>query len=773
MMRVTGMGGASSRLLVANLCKLVLSMAFVMLLASEVYAQQRLSRIDVEGNRRIESATIVSFTGLTPGEIVTTGQINDAIQNVRASGLFETVNAVPSGGVLTIIVEEFPTVNRIAFEGNARISDDELLPIVRSQPRRVYNPAIAEQDAVTITQAYADQGRISATVTPKIIRRSDNRVDLIYEITEGGVVEIERISFVGNRTYSDTRLRRVLETKQAGIFRTLVRRDTFVEDRIEFDKQVLRDFYNSRGYVDFRTVSVTSELTSQRDGFFLTFNVIEGQQFRFGAITASSALADVDADEFMEEIRLNPGSIYTPVAIENNIDRLENLALSKNLNFIRVTPRISRNDRDLTLDVDFEITRGPRVFVERIDIEGNTTTLDRVIRRQFRVVEGDPFNPREIRQSAERIRSLGYFSDAQVNAREGSTPQQVVIDVDVVEQPTGSFSFGGNFSSEDGIGLIAEFSERNFLGRGQTVNLSVATGRDNRRLSLRFVEPAMFDRNLAGALTFRYGRTDDEDALYDTSSFLFSPTLSFPVSERGRLRVGAFYSTDDLFDVTTSTGILLAEGAIGKTSNVGVTYNYSFDNRRSGLDPRTSVIFRFGQDFFFGDSQYIRTTAFAAAERLVLGEEVTLRATLEGGALAYTDGTSRVTDRFFLNSRTFRGFTAQGIGPRERNGIDDDALGGEAYAVARLEAEFPIGLPEEYGISGGLFFDYGSVWDVGNAAAATGTLLYDDFTPRAVVGFSIFWSSPLGPLRFNFTEALQSEEFDEEQNFDLTISTQF
>ncbi|MEM6474246.1 MAG: outer membrane protein assembly factor BamA, partial [Planctomycetota bacterium] len=520
-----------------------LGLLLAVALVAEAEAQTRITAINVEGNRRIETATITSFAGISPGDLVTAGEINDAVQRIRASGLFEEVNVVPSGGTLTIQVQEFPTVNRVVFEGNSRIGDDVLERLVRSQPRRVFNPTIAEQDAVSITQAYTDQGRLAATVQPRIIRRSDNRVDLIYEITEGGVVEIERINFVGNRAFTDRRLRSVLATKQAGLFRLLITSDTFVEDRIEFDRQVLTDFYNSRGYVDFRTVSVASELSPQRDGFFLTFNVIEGQQFRFGSVTATSLLDDVDAEIFENAIRLREGSIYTPVAIENNITRLEALALQQGLDFVRVTPRITRNDRDLTLNVDFEITRGPRVFVERIDIEGNTTTLDRVIRRQFRVIEGDPFNPREIRQAADRIRALGYFASAEVDAREGSTPDRVVLDVDVVEQPTGSFSFGGNFSTENGFGLIVEFAEENFLGRGQGLSLRLNTSIDNALLSFNFVEPALFDRELAGGINISFQQSDNDDADYDTSRFRFSPSLGFPVSERGRVNVRTFITS--------------------------------------------------------------------------------------------------------------------------------------------------------------------------------------------------------------------------------------
>ncbi|MGR3490571.1 MAG: outer membrane protein assembly factor BamA [Shimia sp.] len=741
-------------------------------------AEAQTARIQVDGNRRIETATIAALADIPPGVSLTPGVINDAAQNIRDSGLFESVEVRQSGGILVFQVVEFPTVNQIAIEGNNRLDDSTLRRLVRSTPRRVYNPAIAQQDADAITQAYADQGRLAATVNPRIIRRSDNRVDLIFEVTEGGLVEIERLSFVGNRSFSDRRLRRVLETKQAGALRALVRRDTFVADRIEFDRQLLTDFYRSRGYIDFRVLSVNNELQRGRDGFFVTFNVQEGQQFRFGRITTSTSLSDVDADEFTPALALRSGTIYSPVALERNIARLERLALQRGLNFIRVNPRITRNERDLTLDVDFEITRGPRIFVERIDIEGNTTTLDRVIRRQFDIVEGDPFNPREVRESAERIRALGYFANADVNAREGSSPDQVVVDVDVTEQPTGDFSLGGNFSSSSGFSLVGSFNERNFLGRGQRLNIELATGADDRRGSLRFLEPGLFDRDLSFGFNASYRRTDRAgNALYDTERATVSTTLGFPVSPNGRLTLRAFGEQVDIFNPGTTSTIINAEAAEDKRTQAGIGYTYSFDNRRTGLNPRAGVVFRFNQDFggLAGDNRFIRTTALAAAETRVLQEDVTLRATFEAGALNYLEGTSLSTDRFSLGSRQFRGFQPGGVGPREITAADNDALGGEYYAVARFEAEFPIGLPEEYGISGGVFLDVGSLWGVESAAntAAPGTVFYEDSSLRAVAGVSIFWDTPVGPLRFNFTEALRKEEFDEEQSFDLTISTSF
>ncbi|MEP3892500.1 MAG: outer membrane protein assembly factor BamA, partial [Litorimonas sp.] len=349
--------------------------------------------VEIDGATRIEDATILSYAGIARGETVSAGELNAAYQRILGSGLFETVEIAPSGSTLVIRVTEYPTVNRISFEGNTKLKDEALQAIIQSQPRRVFSPSLAEQDAARITQGYEQAGRLAANVDPVIVRRSNNRVDLIFEIKEGKVVEVERISFIGNRNYSDRRLRRVLESKQAGLFRQIIQRDTFVADRIEFDKQVLRDFYLSRGYVDFQILTAAPEFSRERDAFFVTFNVREGQKFSFGEITTSSDVTNVDPDEFAAEIRIKPGQTYTPTGVDQTIRRLERLAVQKNLDFIRVEPRVTRNDRTLSLDIDFVIVRGPRVFVERIDIEGNSTTLDRVVRRQFEAVEGDPFNP--------------------------------------------------------------------------------------------------------------------------------------------------------------------------------------------------------------------------------------------------------------------------------------------------------------------------------------------------------------------------------------------
>lgn len=731
--------------------------------------------VNVDGNQRIETSTILTYLGLVDGGSISAAALNDGYQRMVQSGLFESVEIVPNGSRLDVVVVEYPTVNRVVIEGNSSLKDDGLLPILTSQSRRAYNPSTVEADAEIIRTAYQQKGLLTAEVEPKLIRRSNNRVDVVFEVSEGRNTEVERIGFVGNRTYSDRRLRRVLDTKQAGFLRAIVGRDTFSEDRIAFDRQVLADFYQSRGFVDFQILSSTPELSRERDGFFVTFNVQEGQSFDFGEITVVSEIDDIDADEYKKALQLRSGSTYNPAVIDSNISRLEALATKQNKQFVRIEPRVVRNDADLTLDIEFVISRGERVFVERIDIEGNNTTLDRVIRRQFNTVEGDPFNPTAIRAASTRVRALGFFANADVNTREGSSPDQVIVDVDVTETTTGSFSFGGNYSSDDGFGLVGSFNQSNFLGRGQRLSFSINTSADSRAASLTFREPAFLGRNVAFGLALSYGTTTNSTSGYDVETLSISPSLTFPLGENARLAVNYAYSDVTLSDVDEddSSPILFAEEGQIASSSVG--YNYSFDNRRSGLNPTAGLVFEFGQNYtgFTGDVEFIETTARLGAQTSILNEEVTLRAELEGGALNLLDGSTRVTDRYSLNSSKLRGFAAGGVGPRDINATNEDFLGGKFFAVARLDAEFPFGLPEEYGLSGGVFADFGAVWGLDDVSGTGGSIVDDDFHLRSAIGVSVFWDTALGPLRFNFSKALMKEDYDVERPFDVTISTNF
>lgn len=734
--------------------------------------------VSIEGNSRVDPSTILSYAGVGAGQAVSAGQLNDAYQRLMGSGLFEAVDLVPSGNRLVIKVTEFPTVNQIAIEGNSRIKDDKLLPLVKSQSRRVYSPDQARADAAEIAKAYEVTGRLAATVTPKIIRRGDNRVDLVFEVTEGAVVENERISFVGNRDFTDRRLRRVLATKQAGIFRRLVQRDTYIPERIEFDKQVLRDFYLSRGYIDFRVDTVSTEFARERDASFITFNITEGQSYRFGNISVASEIPEIDAAEFNSQLKIRKGSTYNPAVIDNIITRMETLALRKGYSFVRVDPRVTRRDRDGILDIQFTLVAGPRVFVERIDIEGNQTTLDRVVRAQFRTVEGDPFNPREIRQAAERIRALGFFTTADVQARQGTAADQVIVDVDVEEQPTGSLGLGVAFSGDSGAGINIEFRESNFLGRGQGIMLGLQTAEGQSKFSFGLIEPNLLGRDLALRLTASWQETENFNAAFSTRLGEFTPQLEFPISESGRLAARFNVTHGEIYGVNAnSSDVLRKEAELGGVTRLGLGWGYSYDNRIGGLNPQSSFVFRFNQDFMglSDESSFIKSTVRAAAERKVWNDEITLRAVFEGGAINVVEGSTMITDRFLLGSSSFRGFRYGGIGPRDLNVSNKDALGGNYYAVAKLEAEFPLGLPEEYGISGGAFVDVGSLWGLENLdGGPTGADVIDDSAHlRATAGLSVFWNTPIGPLRFNFSRALQKEDYDRTRDFDISVSTSF
>lgn len=735
------------------------------------------STVDIQGAQRIEPATILSYLGVSRGESISAGALNDGYQRLIGSGLFEKVELLPQGSKLVVKVQEYPTVNVVSVEGNKRLKDEVFAPLLKTRPRYVYSPSVAEQDAQTIIEMYQAQGRLAAQVRPRIIRRANNRVDVVFEVVEGKTVEIERLSFVGNRSFSDARLRRVLETKQAGLLRALVRADSYVPERIELDKRVLTDFYRSRGFVDFKVLNATSEFSRERDAFFITFTVQEGQKFTIGNVTTTTDQAEVNPDEFAAVSKLRKGTTYSPSVIENTIARMERLALQKGLNFIRVEPLITRNPRDLSLDVEFSITRGPRIVVERIDIEGNATTLDRVVRSQFRIAEGDPFNPREIREAAERVRALGFFSNAEVKTREGSSPDRVVVDVDVEEGPTGSLSLGGAYSVENGFGLNIAYSQRNFLGRGQFLKLGFSNTSSTTSFDFRFAEPRFLGRDLRFGLDAYYTESTQNSAFFDSREIVFRPSLEFPVSENGRLGVRAFVTGAEMISVDAtkkSSKIIQKETARGNQVGGGAGLTYSFDTRRSGLNPSAGVLLRASADIggLGSDYQYIKAEALARAQTKVLNDQVTLSATFEGGMLKGLEsgGVSRFTDRFHLGPSKLRGFATNGLGPRDTTAANMDALGGNFYAVARLEAEFPLGLPEEYGMTGGLFLDAGALWGLDDTLGGT---IDDSAHLRSSIGASLFWKTPIGPLRLNYSWILEKQSYDEENQFELTISSQF
>lgn len=775
--RAGARGRGVDRMMASNILKilaiLAVSMLWVLQAPAARAADYSFSRIKVEGLQRIDASSVKTYAAIPLNKTISDADLNAAYQRISDSGLFQTVTLTPEGSTLVIAVKEFPTINVINFEGNKRIKSDQLAKIIKSQSRRVYSPAQAEADAAAITEAYRQTKRFAAEVTPQIIPRSQNRVDLVFKIDEGQTVEVQRLTIIGNHAFSTHRLRQVLSTKQAGLLHFLFTNNTFSENRLEQDRKALTEFYHSRGYIDFRILNASAQLDRQRNGFFLTFMIQEGQKYHFEKATASTALKGIDLKAFQSQIRISKGETYSPNAIDATALRMQNLAARQGLNFIRITPKITRDDRNLAVNVDFVIDRGPKMFIQRIDIEGNSTTLDRVIRQQFHQSEGDPLNPRELKAAENRIKALGYFKSVQVTTKQGSAPDEAIVNVNVVEQPTGSLSIGGTYGVSTGFGVALSFNEANFLGRGQHVGVSINTTSSDRNSSISFDEPALFGRNLDLGINGGYVTATHSYTTYDTRILSFSPSLTFPISARGRLQLRYDAERRVLHNIDSDTSaIIQSESKAGTVSAFG--YTYSYDSNRDGLNPKSVFRFKLSQDLagFGGTEKYIASSALVSAETKVAHEAVTLKAELEGGVLSMLRGQdSNVLDRYFLNNKII-GFEPNGLGPRDTTAGGNNALGGNFYAVARFEARFPVGLPDDYGVSGGVFVDTGSVWGLKNTAGTGGTV-DDSFHLRSTVGLSVFWSTPIGPLRFDFSRAIKKMPYDKTQNFDLTLATQF
>ncbi|GLQ34222.1 outer membrane protein assembly factor BamA [Amylibacter marinus] len=740
------------------------------------------SSITVVGNQRIASSTILTLANLQTGTRYSAGQLNAAVQRLNASGFFKSVDFTVNGGRITIDVVENPTISRIAFEGNKKLKDDALSALVSSQSRQTYSATRAEQDANEIATAYSVSGRVLATVTPKIIERSDNRVDLVFQVVEGRVTEIENITFTGNRKFSERRLRAAIATKQAGLASGFSGKDTFIEDRLELDKQNLRSFYQNRGYIDFTVNSVSADLTRERDGFLLAFDVTEGQQYYFGDIELVSNETGVDVRAFEKELRvIKSGRPYDPRKLENLLQELDAQLADARFPFVTARPNITRNEESRTLDVVIDLARGQRVFVERIDIEGNSTTLDRVVRSKFELAEGDAFNQREIQKATDRIRATGYFGSVDVQAREGSSPQSAIIDVDVEEQPTGDIGIGGSYSSSDGVVVNLSVEERNFLGRGQTLRLGGTNSSDSKSLDFGFHDPSFLDRNVSAGIDITYNEATPSYIPIETERLIIRPSFGFPVGKYSDLNVAYKFERESIAIQQDDDGVELAasptiQDDVGELDKSSIILRYNYDRRNSIVAPTGGYQISATQEFagLGGDAEFSKTSVRFKTFSSLLNEQVVLSAELEGGYLHNFGSGSRVTDRFFLGGGSLRGFDDYGIGPREDGATGTgDPLGGNAFAVARLEASFPVGLPEEYGIFGGVFLDAGSVWELDNTSPSSSVVSLDKDL-RVAAGVSIFWETPIGPLRFDFSRPLKHQEgVDVTEDFRFSIQTRF
>lgn len=767
-------------------------------------------RVMVEGNQRIEPATIASYLQVGPGDVFDPERIDMSIKTLFATGLFSDVQIEQRGTDLVVVVSENPIINRVIFEGMRTLDEEDLEGEVQARPRSVFTPARAQADVQRILDVYRRNGRFAAQVTPQVRELDQNRVDLIFEVDEGPVTGVRDINFIGNEEFSDRRLRDAIVTTESTWWNFFSSNDNYDPDRLEYDREQLRQFYNNRGYADFRVVSAVAELTPDQHDFFITFTVDEGVRYEFGEVQIQTELNRLPESLLRAVNPIRPGTEFRGEQIEDAIDAMTYVAGTVGYANVQITPIVERDRDNRKVNITFEVDEGPRTFIERIDIVGNTRTVDRVIRREMRVAEGDAFNRVLLDRSRDQIRSLGYFNEVTVEDADGSQPDRSVVTVTVEEQSTGEFAFAAGYSSTESFLFDVSVTERNLRGRGQFLRLRASSSAQRQQLDLRFTEPRFMGREIAAGFDLYSLRTDFlTQSSFENQSTGFGLRTGFRIGERTNLGLTYTLVQDDtqIADVfidhdsnaltpdvnqcdpvNVSRPLLCDQEGTFLTSVIGFQVNW--DRRNSPVNATRGFNIDISQDVagLGGEVNYIRTEIEGG---IYYGLPFGFRAMFRGnaGLISGWNGDSvRINDRFFKGGSTFRGFDVAGIGPRQLL-VDDisgavvergDAVGGNAFAIGTLQLDVPLPLPETFALGSALFVDFGTLGylDAANRETVdlvgpTRLIVDDSASLRVAAGVSIFWDSPFGPVQFDFAQPLQYEDYDRREQFRFSTRTQF
>jgi len=733
------------------------------------------SSIVVEGNRRVESDTIRSYFSLKPGERLDPAKVDEGIKALFATGLFSDVRPTWSGGRVIITVVENQVIGRVAFEGNKRVKDEQLIAEVQSKPRGALSRPVVQSDVQRIVDIYRRNGRYDVRVTPKFIERPNNRVDLVFEILEGSKTRIKEVVFLGNRAYSNWRLRDVIKTGQANLLSFLKNNDLYDPDRVEADRDLLRRWYLKNGYADVRIASAVAEFDPARDGFVLTFTIEEGERYSFGAVDIQSNVRDVDPALLRGALRVSSGSTYNAEAVEKSVEEMT-IAMSKSgYAFAQVRPRGDRNFEARQVSIVFVVDEGARAYIERINIRGNTRTRDYVIRREFDIAEGDAYNRVLVDRAERRLKNLGYFKTVKILTEPGSSADRIILNVDVEEQSTGEFSVSGGYSTSDGFIAEVSVGERNLLGRGTTGRAAVSYGQRSRGFELSYGEPYLLDYRLAFGIDF-FAKQIDASSSYTYRQETIGGGLRFGVPLREdlglQLRYSVYQQKIDVDDrlrncnnVNPNFGLdpgalatyptFFGAGGPGTIPPAGYTglascysdgeasaavkqqveagpaivslvgYGLIYNTLDNNKNPTRGFTAEIRQDFagLGGDVNFIRTTGEARYYYEIMADIVSVMKVQGGYITGCGSRDLRMLDHFQMGPNLVRGFQTAGIGPRDLTlGTTQDALGGSMYWGTSFEVQVPIfGLPKDFGMRFAMFADAGSVWNYrGPTAFANG-----------------------------------------------------
>jgi outer membrane protein insertion porin family len=805
----------------------VLGSPVIGVLAARTAAAQAVSSIVVVGNRRVEAETIRSYFRSGSGGQIDAAAIDEGLKALYATGLFEDVRLNQAGGRLVVTVVEAPVINRVAFEGNKRVKDEQLTAEIQSKPRGTLSRPIVQSDVQRIVEVYHHSGRYDVRVEPKIIELPNNRVDLVFEITEGDKTAVREIIFIGNRTFGKTRLKDVIKTSESGILSFLKSSDIYDADRVEADRDLLRRFYLSKGFVDVQIVSAVAEYDPARKGFVITFVIEEGDLYHLGTVDILSNVRDVNAASLHAVLKARAGDVYNVEAIEKTSENMTIEMAKRGYAFAQVRPRGDRDPATHLVHVVFVVDEGQRAYIERINIRGNTRTRDYVIRREFQIAEGDPYNRVMVDRAERRLKNLGYFKNVKLTNEPGSAPDRVIINVELEEQPTGEFSVSGGYSTAQGWLAEVSVGERNLLGQGQYAKAAVTYGQFSRGISLSYAEPYFLGYQLSAGIDlfaqqnkqspyqsygsetfgggFRMGSALREDLALQLRYTIYHQKITIDPrltdcdttdpaivnADPSNVRQAFLATCEANGEVSSAIKQTLLRGPVW-VSQVGYSLTYNtLDNNRS---PTSGLLTEIKQDLAGagGDVNFLKTSGEARYYYNLFADVVAVGRVQAGNVTPWGGQQVRIFDSYFGGPWLVRGFAPNGFGPRDLTaGTTLDNVGGTNFWGASLEVQTPIpNLPKDIGLKFATFADVGSVWNYGGPKTFTPPIFpntlcghggnpgdctgpADSFKPRSAVGVGLIWDSPFGPLRIDYAFALTKEGYDRTQAFRFGGGTKF
>ena len=750
----------------------ILSLLFFIFIFSInfVYAQNSndiISDIKIEGNQRVELDTIYSYLKVSKGENFDIDKLNNSLKNLYSTGFFSDVNIMRDNSIVIIKVVENPIINRVVFEGNNEIENDVLASEVSLKSRNLFTRTKIQEDVQRILSLYRNEGSLSTTVKPNIISLDQNRVDIVFEINEGENTVINSITFNGNKNFSDRRLRDIIITRQTRWYSILSSNDKYDPQQIQVDENLLRKFYKDNGYADVSIEPAVAQLDREKDGFNIIYSIDEGKKYVYGDIEISSNISEIDIDIIKIGLKIEEGDVYSAGKIENTIKIINKLVIEQGFPFTETFPEVDRVENTNNLSVLFRINQADKKYVDRIIIRGNERTLDKVIRRNIRLAEGDAYVSSLLARSKTLITNLGFF--AKVDLTENSTAKQGTTDiiVDVQETSTGELSFGGGYSSQVGGLLNIGVSERNFMGKGQRISLVSKFSEREADYTFSFSEPYFLNRDLYASTNLYNNKIDYKESSYELSRQGFNLSGNFTLDEFIRQSLRYSLEVRDLNPRSGASASIISEKGETVLSELSTSINIDTTDNRNMPTEGYSLAIASSFAGLGGDKEFLRINNNANYYKSFNDESIILDVGYDAGVIIGLDQDILISDRYFLGGNSFRGFDQSGLGPRDSN--NSDSLGGNLFYTGSIKASFGIGLPPELGVKGNWFATAGSLTGIDKSSVSYN----DDASIRLSSGVGISWNSPFGPISIIFSQAILKEDYDRTESVSFGIGQKF